>query len=250
MDPFKIKVGTVTIDEPYTDRYLDESAHRSSKTAYTLEPGVYDVYMAFYGHYETETAVFETAEIPGVITEDADATSQRSLVGTNVCEKININPNDVESGVLKLNIEVPYLAMSEKGGYPMLSLDTDHKEFHKAMEERDRFDFKRLFAEVEPRKVAYAEKHGFMEGDKLTQGMQMGTMNYGTMILYDQHLRQEFGGGLEEFGVSFDDVMKHGEGKWGNLDDIFKEVTQELNEKYDFKNIKVTENTQGYGQSL
>lgn len=245
VDNYKIKIGTVTLDEPYEGRYFYETA--GWKTTYALEPGTYDVHMAFRKQHGDLKLEFETDEISGVITEhDTQGVSGKDDVGKPVSEPMKINPYDVTKGLIALDIEVPYVSLDEKDGYPRLRVDMDHPEFLSVLRERESFEFKSLFRSVESRLVDYAQKHGFLEGEKLKQGMEMGTLEFGTLIRFDQYLRGRFGGGLEDFQVTREEFDKVKLGKWGHLEDIFQEMTEELSDKHDFSKAK-TDQHPGFG---
>lgn len=245
-EPFAIKVGTVTFDEPYEDSYSYEVA--AWHTKYALTPGTYDV----YANYERDQLYPQkmrlslyTNDIPGVILSENTQSlwggvpignKPPSKEGQPMSEKIGIKSHDITTGKIKLDLDVPFitLAKNEKG-HTVIEHDTDHPEWVTLMKARDRHKFLEDLKPPSRSSTDYytlAEKSGFFEDEVVDKGIEMGRYYFEYVIRLDNRMRSKLGYGVMDAGISLEETAGRFKGKSGDIEKIFNSVMNELIEAH------------------
>ena len=244
-EPYRFKAGTVTIDEPYEDKYLYETAAWS--TTYALHPGTYDVYGRIEKDYSGERKIIlETEEVPGIILTDntpsmyggvAYSGTKNPRDGQEVKERIEVTAYKVNEGKLKFDLEVPFIeARTIHGTHQVFKLIEDHPQMEEILKERGRHNFKEMLRLDSRESFGFdfeaAKENGFLDGAKLDVGLEMGPWKYRDVIRIDQMMRKSLGYGLDRFSIPLHDVSERYRGRSGDVQKIMQETIEELKKDY------------------
>lgn len=255
-EPFTIKVGTVSFDEPYDAHYSYETA--AWYTNYSLTPGTYDVYARYerdhYGYNGMKLSLF-TNEIPGVITSENTqslwggvpiGSKQESREGKSISEKIQIKEHELTSGKIKLDLDVPFLKLAKhEKGHTVIELDENHPEWVSVLKDRERHNFKERLKPTGPAETtdyySIAKKNGLFRDDVIDKGMQMGPFGFENVIRLDNQMRKDLGYGVVDSAVPLDEVAQRFSGKSGSVPVIINDVMKEIVEAHNLTPSKKSE---------
>lgn len=213
---YRFKVGTITLHELYDDKVNHEVAAWS--TTLTVAPGTYPV----YGRMDRGELRLSTDVLPAIVTENhtpalfggvriGSSNDGSEDIGTERATVVPVTHGLVKSGIMDFEIEAGFLEVTPDDSFQQYRVNPDHPEWLEVEKDRELFEFKhRLFTpggSLRP----YPEDNGFLTGQKLKEGLELGQGKYEDVIRSDQALRRKTGHGFEHFEIPLTTVSEMSE---------------------------------------